>query len=319
MELVLGADIGGTSTRVVLLDRQGTVQGTGRAAGGNLRSSTPELVRERLASALADAWATVQDPTGIAAAHLGIAGAGAAGRNAAQAVVRAAWADAGLPDADVLRVGDDLVTAFAAGARSDDGALLLAGTGAVAARIESGAVVGRAGGLGWLLGDEGSGVWLGLHALRAAAHDLDRTGPATTLTRTVLEELGVDSDNPQQGLIAAAHAVPVAAHGRLAPLVTAAALDGDEVARGLIDKGIAALLRTVGAVLDGKSEVVLAGSLLTEDTPIRAGVLAGLSGRRVLTARVPLVGSLLLAARAAGWTVDPPAIESAVVTKVTNA
>lgn len=298
VQLVLGADIGGTSTRVAVLGQDGSIRGFARAAGGNLRSSTPDQARDRLATALAQAWSQ-SGVDALTTAHLGIAGAGSAGRQAAEQVVRQAWAEAGLP-VTALAVGDDLTTAFAAGAEGADGTLLLAGTGAVACRISDGEVVARADGLGWLLGDTGSGVWFGLAALRAAAAELDRTGPATRLTPEVLAALGVSGSDPRQELIAAAHAVPVAAHGGLAPLVMAAARTGDPVATRLVEQGVAALLRTATAVHVPSSQVVLAGSLLIEDTPVRTGVRAGLTGP-VRDAPVPLVGALRLAARAAGW------------------
>ena len=40
----------------------------------------------------------------------------------------------------------------------------------------------RAGGWGYVLGDEGSGYWIGRAALRAVLREADRRGPATQLT-----------------------------------------------------------------------------------------------------------------------------------------
>jgi glucosamine kinase len=301
VELVLGADIGGTSTRVALVAADGRVHGVGRSGGGNLRSAPPDLVRDRLRQAITAARAELPGDARVVAGHLGIAGAGDAGRAAAEAVVRDAWPALG-PGAGTPTVGDDLATAFAAGADGADGLLLLAGTGAVACRFAAGRRVARADGFGWLLGDEGSGVWFGLHALRAVARDLDGTGPSTALTPVVLSGLGLLDADPRQGLIAACHAVPVSDHGRWAPAVMTAARAGDGVAVALVEEGTAALLRTARALGDGAAEIVLAGSLLTEDTPVRDGVLRGLGAAvPVRSARAPLVGAIALAARAAGW------------------
>ncbi|WP_169164954.1 N-acetylglucosamine kinase [Cellulomonas taurus] len=308
MDLVLGADIGGTSTRVAVLAADGRVLGTGRSAGGNLRSVPADLVRERLGEALRQAAAGLPTGARIVAAHLGIAGAGGAGRAAAESVVREAW-PLGEVWAAAPTVGDDLSIAFAAGSTGGDGLLLLAGTGAVACRFAAGRPVARADGLGWLLGDRGSGVWFGLGALRAVAGELDGTGPSTALTAIVLDELGLRDADPRQGLIAAAHDVPVAAHGRWAPAVMTAARAGDDVAVALVQEGVAALLRTAGAIGSQVPEVVLAGSLLVEDTPVRAGVLEGLTVP-ALDARAPVVGALALAARAAGW----PEVDRAALT-----
>lgn len=312
MHVVLGADVGGTSTRVVLAGPGGEVLGVGRAGGGNLRSSRPQDVADHLASALRSAFAAAPDGVAVAAAHLGIAGAGAAGREAAAGLVSVAWRAAGAPVPAVPAVvGDDLEIAFASAAHGDDGLLVLAGTGAVACRLVGGRVVARADGLGWLLGDGGSGVWLGLAALRAVAADLDARGPETALTAAVLASLGVDpAGDPRQALVAAAHAVAPSVHGRLAPLVTAAALDGDGVARDLVDRASAALLSTASAAAGRHScppvEVVAAGALLTAPGPVRDAVLAALAaahGVPVREAAAPVAGAVARAAAHAGWPV----------------
>lgn len=312
MHVVLGADIGGTATRVVLAGPDGSVHGAGRAGGGNLRSSRPEDVAAHLTAALRDALAAAGLGVRIDAAHLGIAGAGDAGTAAARSVVARAWADAGAPEPSVpVVVGDDLEIAFASAAHGVDGLLLLAGTGAVAGRIQGGRVVARCDGMGWLLGDEGSAVWLGLGALRAVAADLDGRGPATALTAAVLDALGVagaTGQDPRQALIGAAYGAAPSTYGRLAPLVTAAAGAGDATARTLVAAGAAALLRTAARaasrVDDAPAEVVVAGALLTADGSLRDAVLPGLRaayGAPVREAVAPVAGAVALAAAHAGW------------------
>ena len=105
-------------------------------------------------------------------------------------LARAAWVEAGLPTSVTPTVLTDLEIAFAAGTASADGVLLLAGTGAAARRFADGHLVVRCDGMGWLLGDKGSGVLIGTAALRAVASDLDGRGPATALAGAVQESLG---------------------------------------------------------------------------------------------------------------------------------
>ncbi|WP_448062234.1 N-acetylglucosamine kinase [Cellulomonas hominis] len=322
MHVIVGADIGGTSTRVMIVDRDGTVRGAGRAGGGNLRSSDRADVTAHLTRALRSALHAAGTSDGTArltvdAAHLGIAGAGAAGRAAARATALRAWAEAGAPvPTTPVTVADDLEIAFASAAVGADGLLVLAGTGAVACRIAEGRVVDRRDGLGWLLGDEGSAVWLGLAALRAVAADLDHRGPATSLTSAVGNALGLVDASPdgqavpdlRQQLVTAAHAVAPATHGRLAPLVSSAAAAGDEVATRIVGAAVEALIRSAGAALGDAPvpEVVVAGALLTTPGPVRDGVLrslAGHPGAPVRPARAPVVGALLRAASHAGWPV----------------
>ena len=85
----------------------------------------------------------------------------------------------------------DLLATYCSGTHRPDGYAVVAGTGAGAIRLERGRQVAVADGLGWLLGDEGSGFWIGHRVVRAALADLDGRGPATGLTPLVLARLGV--------------------------------------------------------------------------------------------------------------------------------
>src|SRR5215211_3250173 len=72
---VLGMDIGGTATRAVVLDLDGHRRGTGLAGGGNPTSHGAQAATASLATALSAALAGL-DPTRVAAAAVGLAGAG---------------------------------------------------------------------------------------------------------------------------------------------------------------------------------------------------------------------------------------------------
>ena len=78
-------------------------------------------------------------------------------------------------------VESDLLAMFCAGSSDLDGHALVAGTGSAAIRVRGGEVEGVSDGSGWLLGDEGSGFWIGHHIVRAAVADLDGRGPWTGL------------------------------------------------------------------------------------------------------------------------------------------
>lgn len=271
---VLAGDIGATHTRLQLAPLP-----TGRAearalpvitgGGFNVHASGAG----GLAAFLDTARRTLEQLPGtavIAAAHLGISGAGAARHGEIEPLVREELARLGDGsgigvDPTRICVSDDLITAFTSAmgdpvAPSRDaapsGILLLAGSGAACVRYSEGREVSRVDGMGWLLGDVGSGIWLGRRALEAAAADLDGRGPATALTARVLGALGIDPPGgndeespvrPQKSpvrpgghtgerrpgpstttdvrtqLIRAAYALSPADWGRLAPLVSALA------------------------------------------------------------------------------------------------
>jgi len=293
VDLVIGVDAGGTSTRALLADVSGRVLGAGAAAGLNQRSSGGDPV-DRLVAALGEALGS-HDPASVRAGVLGVAGAGAAGLSVARSVAESAWARLGLGGTPV--VVPDLVVAFAAGSPSPSGTVLVAGTGAGAASVVDRRLGRQADAAGWLLGDVGSAVWLAREALVAAVADLDGRGPATALTEPLLARLlGRSGPFTAQDVIGAAYAEPPASLGSLAPVVTECA-GGDPVADDIVARGVAGLLASLDAVR-GEGPVVLAGSLLTHHGPVLDAVRAGLAERGVLdpaTATTPAAGAAWLA------------------------
>src|SRR5690606_1052291 len=85
----------------------------------------------------------------------------------------------------------DVQASFASATPALAGYCLIAGTGAGAVRIRGGEVEQVVDLAGWLLGDLGSGYWLGHEAAKAAVADLEGRGAATALTRAVLEALDI--------------------------------------------------------------------------------------------------------------------------------
>ncbi len=306
---VVGVDAGGTHTRAVVVGVDGVVVGAGLAGGGNQRSSGDEPV-ESLAAALRHALTGVEPGT-VAGGVVGMAGAGGPGdaaRAKATAIATEAWRRCGLPG--VPHVATDLEAAFAAGTTQPAGALLAAGTGAVAAAFAGRAVTRRADGYGWLGGDAGSGVWIGRAAARAVLAALDGRSAGTALVGPVCAAL-LDGQTPArlptpggdaaqalaQRLVAALHAGAPDELGRLAPLVEAAARAGDRVALRLVSAAARQLCRTLRAVgADVRSgPLVLAGALLDPGTLVGARVHASLGGWPTRHVRSAAVGAAALA------------------------
>ncbi|MEV7968430.1 BadF/BadG/BcrA/BcrD ATPase family protein [Sphaerisporangium sp. NPDC088356] len=186
--LVVGVDGGGTSTRCLVATLSGEIVARGRAGGANPRSARDpggNLTRA-LGEALFQLGPGFQ-PSDVAGGVFGLAGASAAGRERALAMAASAWHAAALPGLPV--VVPDILVAFAAATPGPSGSVMIAGTGAVAARVADRLIVRRCDGYGWLLGDEGSGVWIGREAVRSALAALDGRGPQTALTGRVLPAL----------------------------------------------------------------------------------------------------------------------------------
>ncbi|WP_245667387.1 N-acetylglucosamine kinase [Actinomadura macra] len=177
---VVGIDAGGTKTRCVVLTLGGALAGSGTGPGANPNSGgdTVGALTTALRQALGDL-----DRTHILTGVFGIAGAGSAGRPAAVSAARRAWQALGLRGSPA--VVTDIAVAFAAGTNEPKGIVVFSGTGAGAAVINDGSIVQRADGYGWLVGDEGSAVWLGKEAVRAALAAYDGRGSPTLLTDSV--------------------------------------------------------------------------------------------------------------------------------------
>lgn len=309
-DLVVGVDAGGTATRCVLASADGAVLGRSEAAGANQRSSAGDP-SVQLAAALREALGDI-DPARVASGVFGVAGAGGAGHAAARGMAESAWRSAGIPGKPT--VVTDIAAAFAAGTPARDGAVLIAGTGAVAAAVSGGAIVRRCDGYGWLLGDEGSAVWIGREGVRAALAALDGRGPPTSLVSRVTRTLLSQDPSPDgtlpghpstdavaQALIAMVYERSPAELGLLAPVVARAARAGDEVARDITERAAQRLLGAVDAVRAGvphDSPTVVTGSVLREG-PVAEGVRAGLAEREIrpVTAGDGALGAAALALR----------------------
>ncbi|MEU7794788.1 BadF/BadG/BcrA/BcrD ATPase family protein [Micromonospora tulbaghiae] len=283
--VVVGLDVGGTSTRATALSLDGTRLGAGRAGGGNPTSHGAERAAAELLTALRAALADI-DPVRVRAGVIGLAGAGRLladphGRDAFDH----AWAEAGLRCPYAVH-GDALV-AYASGTAAPDGTVLVAGTGAIAAQVRDLRLDRTADGHGWLLGDAGSGFWLGREAVRRLLTDLDRADAPGDLARQVLAELTGTTEVDDQPRVTAGAVVqavtrrPPVELARLAPLVVSSARDGEPTAVALITEAAALLAESVSRIRpSGATDpVVLGGGLLTGDTPLAGAVRAELAGR----------------------------------------
>jgi N-acetylglucosamine kinase-like BadF-type ATPase len=323
---VVGVDAGGTKTRCVIMTLSGVVVGSGTAPGANRNSGgdTATSLTTALRAALGDL-----DPYLVLHGVFGIAGAGSAGRPAALRAAASAWQTCGLTGAPT--VVTDIAVAFAAGTTASAGIVVFAGTGAGAAVIDDGTIVRRADGYGWLVGDEGSAVWIGKEAVRAALSAFDGRGRPTILAESVPRALlghqfvhellpggtvpkpslphyggvatatattaatataatatairatlpGQVGSTLAQAIIKEVYAVPPAALGKLGPVVSAAAMAGDSVARRITDEAAEWLLLDVDAVrsaADVSAPVVMAGSVLGNG-PVADAVRSGLRQR----------------------------------------
>lgn len=311
MRRLLAIDAGGTSTRAVILSSSGRCLGYGIAGGGNPVSGASEAVYAALSAAVTQALGAATDTsTVLESALLAMAGASAATVTPELTELLGRLGVTGS-----ILIESDLLATFFSGTAHADGYAMVAGTGTVAARIRAGELDRVTDGLGWLLGDAGSGFWIGRRIARAVAAALDGRGPATELTGLLLAEMGIDpgragslQGRPEQlqELLMNVYAFPPVRLARFAPL--AFACPQDPVASTIVTAAGDALAGTFAAVHrpehgDDDLPLVLGGSVAgalwaRPGNPL-AAVVAG--ARNVLLARDGTVGAALLALRRCGY------------------
>ena len=303
---LVAVDAGGTSTRTVVLDPDGDCLGYAVAGSGNPTAVGPETAAASVAQSVTEALAKAQVPsTRIRSVVLAMAGAGSP---YVAAEVRARLAGFGLEAPLVFE--SDLLATFFSGTHQSDGYAVISGTGAGAIRVEGGRQVAVADGLGWLLGDEGSGFWIGHRVVRAALADLDGRGPATALTPLVLARLGVaapaevgDREPIVQVLKALYDGPPVrlADYARLVFEV-----DGDGFAESILDDAAAALERTLTSVRSPtvSGPVVLGGGILGRGGQLADRLVDACGAAEVHVVADGVLGVCVLALRSVGTEVD---------------
>lgn len=237
---VLGIDVGGTKTICILGDDQGGVVASARGPGANLQA-VGELELEKVLHTVMEETLAQQDvvPSAIC---LGIAGVD---RPEDAKVVQGIMGRIGYK-ARIVVVNDALI-ALRAEIGEGAGVVIVAGTGSIAYGCDDDGYAARAGGWGYVLGDEGSGYWMGRLALRAIVREADGRGAPTSLTRRVLDHFGVQ--RPDELLQTVYHDdFKPATFAALATHVQQARDEGDAVATAILDRGAQELAGAAASV-----------------------------------------------------------------------
>ena len=295
---LVGLDIGGSHTRGVLFHGETPVR-EARSGSANVQNVPAEQARACLASVLSELGASPATP--VVAGSGGVDTAHDAARLAG--LIRVAGRLD--PTTRVTAVHDTRLILAAGGHTT--GIALIAGTGSVAWGVDAAGREARAGGWGYLLGDEGSGWWLGREAVRRVLRDAQAGGTSDVapssgdggrLARAVLDHAGVETPT---ALIAAFHGRPERTHwAGLARAVCELAGDGDAAADELATAAahhLAQLPLTVVRSLEEPLPTVVGGGLTQSVVGRRtAAVLQNQGVEVTLLDREPVLGAPLLAA-----------------------
>lgn len=314
MTVFLGVDGGGTKTAFLLLT------GDGRVLGSVEGPSSYHLEHgfARVETVFADGVAALATSTGVGPEQIDFAFFAIPGYGEASAQV---------PRLDALpatalghgryRCGNDMIAGWAGSLAGADGINVVAGTGSMTygERLGRGS---RVGGWGELFGDEGSAYWIGRHGLTALSRMSDGRLPRTALYERMRAALGVGDDLDVIDVVLTRWQGSRGRIASLAPVVTAAAEDGDLTADSIVTAAVGHLTDLVAATRvnlgfqPGERVVVsYSGGVFRADR-IRSGLAHELADRSPdyhlqMPRFPPQVGAALYAAKLSG----PPLSASA--------
>jgi N-acetylglucosamine kinase-like BadF-type ATPase len=239
--LYLGIDGGQSSTKALLADETGKI--IGRGHGGPCNHAGSAEGRAKFLSAVGDCLRQAYHEAGLestsvrfASVCLGLSG-GIEDKEAHTRELIASGRYKFTLDAEIALLG---------GTGGEPGIIIIAGTGSIAFGRNAHMQTARAGGWGYIFGDEGGGFDLAKQGLRRALEYEEGWGSPTSLHKALLEVSGAPTVNElMHQFYNHFDRQHVATH---AQLVTSAAEQGDKVALEIIRKAATDLTSYVAGV-----------------------------------------------------------------------
>jgi N-acetylglucosamine kinase-like BadF-type ATPase len=295
MSVVLGIDGGGTRTRASIVTGEQVLAYAESGSIKRLRVGA-EAAEENLRMLIREVYAQA-GVTGVNAASAGVASASMPG---VREWIGAVFAEFAVERSEV--VGDEII-ALDAAFQGGPGILQIAGTGSNCIGRGPDGSRQSAGGWSSRLGDEGSGYWIGLHALRRALKAYDREE-----STQILEKVGVIWGTAGlDELIQMGDSTPGPDFAALAPIVYEMAQAGDAVAAGVLEQAALDLVESVLLVryklrrrfnLKEELPVAWTGSVLEKMEPVRAAFFAGLKAE---APKMPVARDAVVSLQGALW------------------
>ncbi len=300
---VLGIDGGATKTLAAVLDLESEAVHLGQGGPSN-----EDAVGARSAvNALLGAADQAIERAGVASGRLDTAVLALSGTDTDGVARHLRSARSGQEDWIVV---NDVVAAWAAATGARAGVGVISGTGSNVLGVGTDGRAWRAGGWGHLLGDEGSGYWLGIESIKAALRDRDGSGPETALSGAAERFFGVRSVEAVTARVYSTKPLGKSEIAAFATETAKCAARGDAVARELFERGAEELGRQIAVVirqtgLEGSFPVGLIGSAFKAGAvfvePLELAVHELAPQAKVSVVEMAAVGgSLLLAMRACG-------------------
>lgn len=281
---VIGIDGGGTKTALKLADKNESVILTMEGGPCNINSMGKEAVlnmlKELLNDTLIKAQLSLED---IETICIGTAGVD---RPSDKAIMEEIIRSTGFKGKTIIT--NDAVTALYGGVGGAEGVILISGTGSICYGRNTNAETKRAGGWGHIIGDEGSGYYIGINAINRIAKAFDGIEESTLMTDLILNHLKLRNATELIDYVyrSGAGKSEIAS---LAKLVDEAYKQGDIAAEEILEKAAYELFLISKAVLDGlnlnnkKTVLAVNGSVIEKNQRISSEF------KRLMSKNYPLV------------------------------
>lgn len=273
---VIGIDGGGTKTAAIIADARGDILAQHVAGPSNFQIIGVEKAAQTIYSLIRECCSSANvRPAAVSAMTIGLTGAGRTADQQRMADSLTKLAASKKVKLKRVQIESDARIALEGAFKGASGIILIAGTGSIAFGKDASGHVHRVGGWGRVLGDEGSGYFIGRHALTAVCRDLDKRSSPTILTKKVAKRFSLKTPTD---IITAVYKDNFDI-STLAPLVMEAVEERDPAAEEILRLACSELVEHVRALIpkveppgaDGvKNKIPLSfiGGLIGTDTPL---------------------------------------------------
>lgn len=263
MGLLIGIDGGGTNTRGIASDESGNIMAETTKKSCNLNTLDLGDAAARLKDVITELVNDIGTKIGtkeIEVEMVVLALAGAERKEKRKKLLELVEGEFPVDPSDTVDIITDSRASLYGSLGGEEGVMVNSGTGAIAMAQDDKGNLARADGWGYLLGDKGSGYWIGLTAIIKALEAEDGRGKETSLESKLMDYYEI---NRMKKIIPVIYEKKesslVESVAGVAPIVFEEASTGDRVANSIISKAGQELGRTAGAVikkLDYKGDTV---------------------------------------------------------------
>jgi len=272
---IVGVDGGGTKTHAVITDKQGNILAEHFGGPSNFQIIGVEKAAETIFSLIRSCCKSVDASTeNLFSVACGLTGAGRVGDQQRMAEGLRRYARRKKSPLNNIIIESDARIALEGAFKGGAGIILIAGTGSIAFGKDEQERIHRVGGWGRILGDEGSGYYIGKLGVTAVTRHLDGRGEKTMLTKMIARKFGLTD---QTAIINAVYkdGFDLAS---VAPLVMEAARKKDKVSTLIIEQAVIELAEHVRVA----SSKILSSTRSTVKSKVKLAFIGGLIANRTL-------------------------------------